>query len=149
MKETLRTLVLGTTPTELGLQFLALYAFTVLTIYQILFMRRDTAVVMSHPRVVAEAGLMSLLNLGVYHAMLWFLQPYSNLKVFALILLFGVWGGISNLILGAVDQDRSIRDTVKSTGSMFNCNWPLIRRCANHALLFLIVAAIWYLRPAK
>lgn len=149
MKELVKTFILGNGPREIAVQFLALYAFTVLTIYQILWMRRDTAVVMSHSRVIAEAGLMSLLNLGLYHVMLWFLQPWVTWKLFVLILGFTLWGGISNVILHAVDQDRSIRDTVKGQGSLFNCNWPLIRRCANHALLFLVMGAIFLLRPSK
>ncbi|MGQ0701882.1 MAG: hypothetical protein ACT4PM_01965 [Gemmatimonadales bacterium] len=149
MKDLLRTFVLGNSPTVLAAQFGALWVFTVLTIYQILWMRRDTAVVMSHPRVIVEAGVMSLLNLGIYHAMLWFLAPWSTWKLFAAIGGFTVWGGVSNAILYGIDRDRSIRDTVKGQGAFFNCNWPLIRRCANHALLFLVMGAILFLRPAK
>lgn len=149
MSEFLKTYVLGHGPRELAVQFLGLYAVTVLTIYQIIWMRRATVVVMSHGRVLAEAGLMSLLNLGVYHIMLWFLPPFAIWKLLVIWLGITLWGGISNMILHAVDQDRSIRDTVKGQGALFNCNWPLIRRCANHALMFLVVGAIILLRPTK
>ena len=135
--EILRTFLYGSSPLWLAAQFAALFAVSLLLVYQILKMRRDTVVVLSHRRIWLGAGLASVLNLGFLHGAMWFVTAWWKWLLVLLVYMF--WKLLLYAVVRPFTADTSLVDTVKSTDDAFNCNWPLIPRCAHQSLLYFLM----------
>jgi len=139
-------LLTGLGPLSLLTQYALLCGAAFAHIYQILHKRRDTVQVLSHRRFVVA----TLANLGVclvfYHTILAF-TPSSN-KFLAVAYIFVAFLAMVPLrvvvqaIGDMIDQDRTLKDTQRSKAELFNCNWPLIPRCCNQSLSYLLMFGI-------
>ena len=147
MMEFFKTLVLSSSVLWLLAQFAILLVIALLHIYQIVRMRRDTVVVISHGKIFLGAIIGCALSIGFYQGVLWYSPAgWSWLWV---LLAFVVWKLILYAIIGPFTRGTSIRDTVKSDAEPFNCNWPLIPRCVHQSLFYLLIAAFAFTRSTE
>ena len=138
-------LMVGPEPAATITQFAVLLVWTMCSIYLIvLFVRRGSVVVLSHGLIVGESLLLSLANLGFIKVLIR-LMPNSvwRLLLFLVVLLIvgAFWTLALRVIAFAIDRRRSLKDLQRSESEAFNCNWPLIPRCANFALTMGILIA--------
>lgn len=146
-----RGILLGSGKLSLLSQYVVLVVFTLITIYLIIAMRHSTVIVLSHTRIWIETFFLSLVGLGFYRFALW-MAPDGNRKmtyvvVGGIFLLSFVTRWTFDAMLFVIDGGRSIKDLDRGVNDLFNCNWPLISRCANQCLIILTVGAVsWTLR---
>lgn len=142
MWQSIGEVLVSRTLVGLGAQAVFLLVVTLLTIYAILRMRRDTVVILSHGQVLFSTLVATLVCAGVYQGVVW-LDPADRWSagwaIGVVILATFVSRGLTMAIIGRIDGGRSMRDTTAGEGAMFNCNWPLISRCANQGLFLLCV----------
>lgn len=141
MWENVKVLVLGSDPLSLSAQLAFLIVITLLHVLQIVKMRRDSVVVLSWGRLVLACVAVSLANLGFFRLVV----HYRPTKWWGWVLVFvamAVWAIPVNLLALGVAGKRCLRDTAKTEAESFNCNWPLIRRCAMQSLTYLLMLLI-------
>ncbi len=147
MWDQVRSLIVGSSPLSLALQYAFLLVVTFGHIYQILRMRRATVVVLSHARIVVNVFVITALNVALYQVALW-LMPTGSKVMFVLYLIgfvfaIGFWRVIIQGVGGAIDQDRTVKDTTAGKEKLFNCNWPLIPRCCLQSLNYLALFGLF------
>jgi hypothetical protein len=140
-------------PTLLGAlaQFAFILTITLITMHGILRMRHDTVVILSHRHLFVSTLLSSAACAVIYQLVLWIGPAERWSKYLVLGFLFAatiVARYLTMIIVGKLDGGRSIRDTTADAGKLFNCNWPLISRCANQSLfylcmIYLLMKKIW------
>lgn len=153
----LRDGILDTSVASLATQYAVIVALALVLIYGILRMRKGSVLILSHGRILASTLLASALNLCLFRLFVGF-KLYQALpfgaqndewwKV-ALFLLVGwilltVWRIVLNLVTYPVARD-SVKDLISNEAKAFNCNWPLIPRCASFAFLELILTSSYLL----
>ena len=112
-------------------------------IYQILYMRRDSVEVLDHQRLVVSTLAILGVNLVFYQIAI-ALAPTSGrgrlvlymLAVFVVMIFLRV---VVQMVGGSIDRDRTLKDSRLSQEQRFNCNWPLIPRCCNQSLSYLVL----------
>ena len=134
-------LLVSSSAQGLALQYVLLVLGTLVFIYAIIAMRLDSVVVLSHGRLIFSVLIANVACMVYYRGSLW-LDPQRK-HFYIAIILVAVWAGIVNVLVLVVDQRKSLRDTAGSEGDYFNCNWPLIRRCAIQTLGTLLVVSYW------
>jgi hypothetical protein len=129
-----------------GVQFVVMLALTLVTTYGILRMRHDDVVVLSHGQLLKSAILSTVICTLIYQAFLWF-GPAGRWSrnwvlgaAFVVIMLARM---VTMGVLGGTDGGKSVRDTSATEAGFFNCNWPLISRCANQSLFMLIIVYLY------
>jgi hypothetical protein len=123
-------------------QFTVVLVSTLLMMYGILRMRRDTVVILSHGQLLVSTVLSCAVCTGVYQLVLLIGPAERWSKWWVVGFLFAaimVARWLTMFLVGGLDGGRSIRDTTTDAGRMFNCNWPLISRCANQGLFLLVI----------
>jgi hypothetical protein len=134
LAENLSSLFRGSSPPQLLGQFAILVAFVLLLVYLIVLSRRKTVVILSHPRLILAALVISALNVAFFQAVLW-LDPEREHRTIVLI-CFIVWCAMLNIPAYLVAGETTLQDTVLPPTHFVNCNWPLIRRMAIGSMLF-------------
>ena len=136
----------------LAVQYIFIAAASLFHIYQILRMRRDTVVVLSHGRIWFGALFGASLGLGYYRAAMW-LYPQGvawwlfALYLFGVIISLAIFRGLITFILAPfIGGRRSIIDTVMREEKFFNCNWPLIPRCITMGLTYLVFFGLIFVK---
>lgn len=122
-------------------QFAVMLVSNLVTIYGILRMRHDDVVVLSHGQLMVSTLVSTAICTGIYQGFLWIgpAERWSRGWVIGLMMvLLLVTRAVTMKVVGSMDGGRSVRDTTSSEAGMFNCNWPLISRCANQGLLLLM-----------
>lgn len=135
-----KAIILGTDARSIQLQLVVLLAVALLHIYQILYMRRKTVVVLSHGRVFVGALWGSLASVGFFQAILR-LHPTGRWWI-AVVLAFLFWKSVLYVLTSPLTRGTSVVDTISGEGGLFNCNWPLIPRCV-HQSLFYFLLFVW------
>jgi hypothetical protein len=135
-------LLIGSHPVDLLAQLAFLFVISLLTIYQILRMRRDTVVILSHRRLITSLLLSSAATLACYQVIL-MVNPVDHFGriggILAVLVALLLTRYVTMIVVGTTDGGRSIKDVTMSEGGLFNCNWPLISRCTNQSLFYLCV----------
>ncbi|HKY41937.1 MAG TPA: hypothetical protein VJM50_02500 [Pyrinomonadaceae bacterium] len=144
--EMVRGMLLGTGKNSLLFQYLVLVVFTLITIYGILAMRHRSVIVLSHARIWIETLFLSLVALGFYRFVLWMTPQGNRNKTYLVMIGVFVFSFVTrwvfDTLLLVVDGGRSLKDLDRGVNDLFNCNWPLISRCANQALITVTVVAV-------
>ncbi len=142
-------MLVGNTLMGAVVQFVVMLIVTLVTIHSILRMRREDVVVLDGGQLFVSTLVATVICTLTYQVLLWIGPANRWGKGVALASVFAVTiitRMVTMGVVGAVDGGRSIRDTTNGEGALFNCNWPLISRCANHSLLLMCIA---YLATAQ
>ncbi|HEV2911744.1 MAG TPA: hypothetical protein VGX92_00390 [Pyrinomonadaceae bacterium] len=145
----IRDLLLSSSPSGYALQYGILALDTLIMIYIIIRGNRERVIVLSHTRIWVETLVASLVTFGFYRLAIW-LAPKGTWP----FILFLVGLFLSNFIMRAIlqmlvfvmDRGRSLKDLGSGPEAPFNCNWPLIPRCANFCSQQIIVIVLFWAR---
>jgi hypothetical protein len=151
MWQSITEVLVSRTAAGVAIQFGVMLVVTLITMYGILRMRRDNVVILSHGQIMVSTVAATAVCTAVYQGLLW-VGPAgrwsSGWALGAVILATMVARMLTMIIVGGIDGGRSLRDTTAGEGGMFNCNWPLISRCANQSLfylclIYLVKSEVW------
>lgn len=143
-----RSLLLGSSSSAYAVQYGILALYTLFMIYTIIRRNRVRVIVLSHTRIWVETLLACAVTFGFYRLTLW-LAPKSNWAFFLFLLgIIFVASLIVRITLQTliymIDRERALKDLGRGPEVPFNCNWPLIPRCANFCFQQVIfIVLIW------
>lgn len=136
-------LFVGNDIASLLAQFIVLLVACVYFVFMIYRNNIRRVIILNHFRIVVVIILQSIANLGFYQLMI-SLDPHKGsgwqgLFIFGAFLATIPWKLIQYAMAFPLLGKNSIKDMGRSTDEMFNCNWPLIPRCANFALATIMI----------
>ena len=142
MRQSIGEVLVSRTPAGVAIQFGAMLVVTLITMYGILRMRRDNVVVLSHGQILISTIAATAICTAVYQGLLW-IGPAGRWSkgwvIGSILIATMVSRMLTMMIVGGIDGGKSLRDTTATDAGLFNCNRPLISRCANQSFFYLCI----------